>query len=301
MAHRCGQGKKQPTHDDSDSESDFDPDDDEDDLEVPEPLAGDGGSRSVALAAHDTARYSALCEDYDNAAEEAESDSIVFGPPLPSSPPGTNRAPAIPINPRSEIIDGHGKLSIKLMVEARLHWQSGTTTRSQKTFKIDSKYALSRISRGIGLEGNDDTEPEKMTQQEASQRVRIAQDGNSEVEISQPRKARELRWKSIAKTLQQLVNQNGEFIFINNVFTNGLASVLPNISAKNVHQLNPLSVGSFGLMWNGTRFYIGEILDVYKKGTNSRYGSIEDSSTASGLSYLSLRVYLPLGTVSFDT
>ncbi|KAJ7668271.1 hypothetical protein B0H14DRAFT_3693536 [Mycena olivaceomarginata] len=51
-------------------------------------------------------------------------------------------------------------------------------------------------------------------------------------------------------------------------------------------------------MWNGTRFYIGEILDVYKKGASSRYGSIEDSPTASGLSYLSLCVYLPLGNVN---
>ncbi|KAJ7490608.1 hypothetical protein FB451DRAFT_1023615, partial [Mycena latifolia] len=42
--------------------------------------------------------------------------------------------------------------------------------------------------------------------------------------------------------------------------------------------------------------YIGQILDVYKKGASSRYGSIEDSTTVSGLSYMSLLVYLPLST-----
>ncbi|KAJ7648321.1 hypothetical protein DFH06DRAFT_1135766 [Mycena polygramma] len=54
-------------------------------------------------------------------------------------------------------------------------------------------------------------------------------------------------------------------------------------------------------MWNGKRFYIGEIMDVYKKAASSRYGSIEDATTASGLSYLSLRVYLALGTGATET
>ncbi|KAF7318666.1 ULP-PROTEASE domain-containing protein [Mycena chlorophos] len=83
-------------------------------------------------------------------------------------------------------------------------------------------------------------------------------------------------------TLQKLINTD----------------VLPNISAKNVHALNPLSVGSYSLVYNGTRFYIGEILDVYKKGSSSRYGSIEDPTATSGLSYISFRVYLPLVTSS---
>ncbi|KAJ7696355.1 hypothetical protein B0H14DRAFT_2418493 [Mycena olivaceomarginata] len=52
-------------------------------------------------------------------------------------------------------------------------------------------------------------------------------------------------------------------------------------------------------MWNGTRFYIGEILDVYKKGANSRYGSVRNSTTTSGLAYISMRVYLCL-TISDD-
>ncbi|KAF8184987.1 hypothetical protein K438DRAFT_1597807 [Mycena galopus ATCC 62051] len=49
-------------------------------------------------------------------------------------------------------------------------------------------------------------------------------------------------------------------------------------------------------MWNGTRFYIGEILDVYKKGANSRYGSVSNSPSITGTSFLSMRIYLPLLT-----
>jgi hypothetical protein len=41
-------------------------------------------------------------------------------------------------------------------------------------------------------------------------------------------------------------------------------------------------------------FYIGEILDIYRQATGSRYGSVDDAVSASGLSYLALRVYLPL-------
>ncbi|KAJ7742173.1 hypothetical protein DFH07DRAFT_980597 [Mycena maculata] len=218
-------GKQSTQHDDSHSESDFDPDEEDanelDEQDVPEPPAGAGDSQALALAAHDTARYAALCEDYDNAIGEVESNPVVFGPSPPPPPhPSTSSvttAVEIPTALKSEIIDGGGKLSIALMVQARLQWQSGTTTQSQKMFRLDPKYALARISRGVGREGEDDTEPEKMTHQEATQRVRIAQDSNNEIQASKPRTAREMRWKNIAATLQKLVNTD----------------VLPNISAKN--------------------------------------------------------------------
>ncbi|KAJ6561029.1 hypothetical protein B0H10DRAFT_1966651 [Mycena sp. CBHHK59/15] len=48
------------------------------------------------------------------------------------------------------------------------------------------------------------------------------------------------------------------------------------------------------VMWNGTRFYIGEIMGLYKKGAHGRYGSVPNSISISNLVYLSLRVYLPL-------
>jgi hypothetical protein len=41
-------------------------------------------------------------------------------------------------------------------------------------------------------------------------------------------------------------------------------------------------------------FYISEILDLYKKGNSSRYGSVESTANASQLAWLLLCVYLPL-------
>ncbi|KIM83783.1 hypothetical protein PILCRDRAFT_818808 [Piloderma croceum F 1598] len=42
------------------------------------------------------------------------------------------------------------------------------------------------------------------------------------------------------------------------------------------------------------QFYIGEVLDIYKQAARSRYGSVDDANSASSLSFLALRVYLPL-------
>ncbi|KAJ7036971.1 hypothetical protein C8F04DRAFT_1036190 [Mycena alexandri] len=119
-----------------------------------------------------------------------------------------------------------------------------------------------------------------MSLQEAANLTRVLQDQNATIQDSKPVKYREIRWKGIAGVVQRLVN----------------ADVLLNIIAKNVYQLNPLSVGHMTIMWNGTRFYIGQILDVYKKGANSRHGSIPNATSISGLSFMSLRVYLALMT-----
>jgi hypothetical protein len=55
-----------------------------------------------------------------------------------------------------------------------------------------------------------------------------------------------------------------------------------------------LSASPWLLCHNAKRFYIGEVLDLYKKGNNSRYGSVDSADNASQLAWLSLRVYLPL-------
>ena len=69
----------------------------------------------------------------------------------------------------------------------------------------------------------------------------------------------------------------------------------PNIAQQNINAMYRLRSGHFVIMCTELqRFYIGEVLDIYKKGTSSRYGSVDDASTAAGLSYLALRVYLPL-------
>jgi hypothetical protein len=72
---------------------------------------------------------------------------------------------------------------------------------------------------------------------------------------------------------------------------------LPNLGAKNVSIINPLRRGTFVIMKNKTRTYIGEVLDIYKKLASGRHGSLKDANTPNNLSYLSLRVFLPLQNV----
>jgi len=45
------------------------------------------------------------------------------------------------------------------------------------------------------------------------------------------------------------------------------------------------------MMSTERHFYISEVLDIYKC---SHYGSVEDATQPPSLSYLALRVYLPL-------
>ena len=41
-----------------------------------------------------------------------------------------------------------------------------------------------------------------------------------------------------------------------------------NFATWNVTHFNPLQPGTFVIMWNKAREYIGEVLDVYKKGSS---------------------------------
>ncbi|OBZ75378.1 hypothetical protein A0H81_04106, partial [Grifola frondosa] len=68
---------------------------------------------------------------------------------------------------------------------------------------------------------------------------------------------------------------------------------VPNIASRNVSQINPLHPGCFVIMKNKKCMYIGEILDLYKK-VSRRHGSVKEVASYSGLSYFSLRVFLPL-------
>ena len=42
------------------------------------------------------------------------------------------------------------------------------------------------------------------------------------------------------------------------------------------------------------RFYVSKVLDIYKQAASSHYGSVNDATSTSSLSYLALRVYLLL-------
>ncbi|KAJ7212037.1 hypothetical protein GGX14DRAFT_393664 [Mycena pura] len=188
--------------DDSDADSDADSDSDAE-VEVSE-----SPSRRVEMAAHDAARYSALCDDYEAAVVEAAALTALGPPHRQSLLLSFLRPPPLPLSIyTSEFI----VMSISAMLQARLHWQSGTT-KSEKVVRIDSKYALSRIARGIGLQHDDDTdsELEKMTLQEASNTVRVLQDLNS---VTHENKLRKVRWKSGAATIQKLVNSSGKYFY----------------------------------------------------------------------------------------
>ncbi|KAJ7816595.1 hypothetical protein B0H14DRAFT_3743669 [Mycena olivaceomarginata] len=281
--------------DDSDSDDDgVDPDDEVEEIEELFPNQPEE-ARMIALATQDTARYSALCDDYDDALKELEDSTkgpnellvprAVASCSLPPAPTPLPVPSALPPACRSEFLDA-GKVSISKILQARLHWQAGTTARSEKVSQIDSKYALSRLAReNVSTGPKDDTEPEKMTLQEAANVTRIVQEQNSAIQESQPKKTRVLRWKNFVTVTQMVVDTR----------------VLPNLIAKNVQVLNPLEIGYWTVMWNGTRFYIGEILDIYKKGANSRYGSIQSTASISGVAYISLRVYLPLTSTGDDS
>ncbi|KAI0645527.1 hypothetical protein C8Q79DRAFT_1104104 [Trametes meyenii] len=240
-------------------------------------------SGRTAAAAHSAARYSALSQDLENTLEELgnPSDSDL----LPGSATGVAATTAAqPIGPLpesasfcggqstsqllivSKIFSDGDKVSVQRMLDLRVENQSGTSTRSERVVKIDPKFALSRIS-------NPDS---KMSIREVSHCVRVAQD-LAPAPSKRTRTVREQRWLETAQQVQMVVSE----------------ADLPNLSSKNVSTINPLRAGCFLIMKNEARTYLGEVLDVYKK-ANRRHGSLDLATSSSGLSYLSIRVYLPL-------
>lgn len=95
---------------------------------------------------------------------------------------------------------------------------------------------------------------------------------------------RELRWKGVVKAIERST----------------AAASLPNISTKDVKALHPLVLGSFVIARTNMRMYIGEVLDLYKKG-NHRHGSVLSTNNIAKLSYLSLRVYRALDAAHDDS
>jgi len=123
-------------------------------------------SELTASAAHGTARYSALCEDFEEAPK-------FHGPPPPltliASPPTANSDKSVKTIPEccSDLLDDNGTVTIACMLGARRKLQSRTSTHSERTVELDSKFTLRKVTDDAG-------KVPKMTNQEASQRVRIA-------------------------------------------------------------------------------------------------------------------------------
>jgi hypothetical protein len=109
----------------------------------------------------------------------------------------------------SEIIGDDGKLSIDRMLQTRRKLQSGTTTKSERTVRLNPKFALRRVTdvtNPINTDGK-----VKMTLQEAAQRTRIAQALANDTE--KETKAREIRWQNVAKGLRNIISAQGKSIF----------------------------------------------------------------------------------------
>ncbi|KAJ3002779.1 hypothetical protein NUW54_g5663 [Trametes sanguinea] len=242
-------------------------------------------AEQTADAAHYAARYSALAEDFEDTLrelDEIEEETILvaaepnptdmcyvpatFGPPPPPPKDVTPSAPTQPSALVSTILGLGDMVSIQGMLDTRKAHQSGTGTWSERIVQTDPKFAISRI----------DKPDSKMSVREASHHVRVAQDLAPSVP-KRRKTAREQRWMDAVQNVRTVVSDN----------------VVPNLMSKNVTSLNPLRPGTFLVMKSAKRTYIGEVLDVYKM-ISRRHGSVDVATSVSGLSYLSLRVYLPL-------
>ncbi|TFY52598.1 hypothetical protein EVG20_g10486 [Dentipellis fragilis] len=211
-----------------------------------------------------------LPEAIDSSTSEASPDKEP--PPLPSS-----------------ILSPDNSLSIQKVLDTRKGHQSRTGVRSERSVKLDPKFHKSAIDPSFAStveqteSGVAELRRSAMKIQEASHRVRIAQALDLSAAAIPVKKPRELRWQDAAQKLKSITS----------------AKVVPNILEKNVTISHPLVIGSFIIIRNKIdknegRIYIGEVLDIYQKGSSSRYGSIESAKTTSALSFISVRAYLPL-------
>lgn len=189
-----------------------------------------------------------------------------------------------PSSVSSQLFDESGKISIAKMLENRKKFQSGTGVKSERVVALQMKYQGDTDE----TESNPDS---KIGRKEASYRLRVAQNLNPTFKAQEVKKTHQLRWAETVKAIESsIMTIKG---------TTKAASLLPNLAQHSLSGLFMLKRGSFLVMRSSlSRYYVGEVLDIYKKGESSRYGSIPSSATLDGLSWLSLRVYLPLGVVS---
>jgi len=62
----------------------------------------------------------------------------------------------------------------------------------------------------------------------------------------------------------------------------------------NVNAIFRLFVGNFMIIWTDNRTFIGEVLDIYKKGMSNHYASIESADSLSQLAAVAVHAYVPL-------
>jgi hypothetical protein len=129
---------------DSDAEIEKEEDTDDEDVELDTEHDTMDADTTAEAAALDTSHYARLCADFDatiaearqqNNADSTSSSSLVFADiAMTALAPPSNRVLT------SKILDKHGTLSIRLMLNMRQLHQSGTGTCSQRTIKLDLKF-----------------------------------------------------------------------------------------------------------------------------------------------------------------
>ncbi|KAI1782137.1 hypothetical protein LXA43DRAFT_977717 [Ganoderma leucocontextum] len=284
---------------DSDSDSDDVEADDEENEERPDAVEDDVfTSDDVHAQAEDaalhTARYSKLSHDFDETLEECleelpdasslmqqttgETETVTSrrvdmkigssksSPTCSPSPGGQTQVTVVAAATiASKLLDSDNKISISRILDGRREYQSRTSTHTERIIAVDPKFSDLHAQRPDA----------KMSIREASHYVRVVQDFTNGVKATKT--AREYRWQEAAKLVSTVASEED----------------LPNFASKNVNKIVSISPGGMVIMKNKRRMYLGEVLDVYKK-VGRRHGSIPEASSLSGLSYISLRVYLPL-------
>ncbi|KAF8161385.1 hypothetical protein B0H34DRAFT_796185 [Crassisporium funariophilum] len=253
---------------------------------------------ATKLAAADTARYAALCSDLDEILTESGLVASEIGLPVtPSTPPqpptlhSNSLLSTIQSAVASDLLDATSNLvSVKQIIRNRAIHQSGTGIKSERSIVVGSRYALQKVLASEES-ATEKVDKNKLSLQEAAHRLRIAQEVNPELKKFDQKKARQWRWETVAKRIEKTLEANALLL------SSTLGSAppqLPNIALKNVTAILPLQRDNFLIMRSERRFYIGQVLDIYKRGANSRHGSVDNVLSVQGLSWISLRVFLPL-------
>lgn len=283
--------------DDEYDSDDWDGEEEETDYEIDDDQLAEEADESdrVIAAARDATRDCELHKNYEATVSELESQPtcLFAGPPVP---PLLSPVSASILNVDSELFDDKGNLSISRMLDARDGHQSGTKTRSERTLVLDPKFDKAKVTAKAFADENPDVFTlTTLSVKEGSHRVRVAQAMKGD---DKPKKIRQMRWQTVANELSGIIPAKGpsHVSYLKLVQSNRLLldSVVPNISGQNVNTFVPLRRGNFVIMSTKLRFYIGEVLDIYKQAAGSRYGSVDDANSASSVSFLALRVYLPL-------
>jgi hypothetical protein len=289
--------KDQEVWNDSDGDSDDSEDDDWDgDLEDEENdrecefVDAEDEAGAEGAAALDAARYANLCEEYERTLdvyrETADSGDLPIAPFFPAV--SVLSSVLQPLT--SAILDNLNHISIEKMLNIRKRHRSGTSTQSERAVRLDPKF----VAREDTNHGKEDKSPNNHIK-ELAHRTQIAQDLHDGA--TKPKTARQIHWQTVAKEITQLVPEKGKSATCGSVrMTNTNSQNCRTSRAKNINQLYPLQLGNFTVMRHPKtkQVYLGEVLDIYSKGSSSHYGSLLAADGVSGLSAISLQVYQPI-------